>query len=88
MSDLPFEVGEKYFIRTITMNHIGRVKKVTKKFLILEDSSWIADSGRWHDALKNGTLDEVEPFIKDVFVGIGAIVDATPWDHELPQKQK
>ena len=27
-SDLPFEVGEKYYIRTVTHHQTGRVKKI------------------------------------------------------------
>lgn len=88
MSDTPFKIGKKYFIRTVTMHIICEIKETSKKFLVGKKASWIADSGRFHDALKSGALNEVEPFTDDVIIGVGAIVDATEWKHELPREQK
>lgn len=84
----PFEVGKAYLIRTVTHIDVGIVKSVGEKELVLEDASWVADTGRFHDALKSGTLDEVEPYIDDVILGRGAIIDATRWGHDLPREQK
>ena len=84
----PWEIGEKYFIRTVTMHLVGKLIAVTDKELVLENASWIADSGRFHDALKSGKFDEVEPFINDVIVNQTSVIDATIFDHELPQCQK
>jgi hypothetical protein len=43
----------------------------------LEDAAWIADTGRFADALKSGKFNEVEPFPDgQVIVGRGAIIDA------------
>jgi len=84
----PWEIGEKYFIRTVTMHLVGKLIAVTDKELLLENASWIADSGRFHDALKSGKFDEVEPFINDVIVNQTSVIDATIFDHELPQCQK
>jgi hypothetical protein len=82
------EVGKAYFIRTVTMHYTGRVKAVTASDIVLEDAAWVADSGRFSDALTKGTLSEIEPFPGTVVVGRGGFVDAAPWDHELPRKQK
>ena len=84
----PWKTGEKYFIRTVTMHLVGKLIAVTDKELLLENASWIADSGRFHDALKSGKFDEVEPFINDVIVNQTSVIDATIFDHELPQCQK
>lgn len=84
----PFTLGKTYFIRTVTMHLIGTLEWVGDKELVLSDASWIADSGRWHDALRTGELSEVEPFIDRVIVGRGAIVDCTQWRHSLPTKQQ
>ncbi len=81
-------VGKKYFIRTVTMHVSGRLLKVTDKELLLEGAAWIADSGRFHDALVSGSFSEVEPFVNPIGVGRGAIVDFTEWTHNLPNKQK
>lgn len=84
----PFEVGKAYFIRTCTYHFTGRIREITGGFLVLDDAAWIADSGRFADALKAGTLNEVEPMPDGTLVAIGAITDAAPWAHALPTNQK
>jgi len=84
---LPFEVGQCYFIRTITYHLVGRVASITGQFLKLEDASWVADSGRFMQAIKKGVLNEVEP-VGVAYVNAAAITDAFPWVHELPLEQK
>lgn len=76
----PFEIGKVYFIRTVTYHLTGRLKSVYKHELVLTEAAWIADSGRFADALKNEKFEEVEPFPsgRPVIVGRGAIIDATP----------
>jgi hypothetical protein len=85
----PWEIGKNYLIRTVTMIQTGRLVTVTQQELVLEDAAWIADTGRFADALKSCEFDEVEPFPSDrqVIVGRGAIVDAIQI-HELPRNQK
>lgn len=83
-----FEVGVSYFIRTVTMYLVGTIKNISGKEILMENAAWIADSGRFYDALKTGTLNEVEPFIQDVIVNRDCIVDATIWTHNLPLEQK
>lgn len=82
-----FVVGSSYFIRTVTYHQVGRVAAIDGPFLILEDASWVADSGRFMQAIKDGNLNEVEP-VGDAIVSVGSIVDAFPWVHELPKEQK
>ena len=86
-SELPFETGKSYFIRTVTYHLIGRVERIVGKFLVLKDASWIGDSGRFMNAIKEGKLNEVEP-VGDAFLNTDAIADAFPWVHELPKEQK
>lgn len=83
----PFSIGTAYIIRTVTHTYTGRLVWLSDKELVFDDASWIADSGRWMNAIKKGTLEEVEP-MGTVIVGRGAIVDATVWTHDLPTKQK
>lgn len=84
----PYQVGKNYFIRTVTHHYTGKLVKVTSKELVLEDAAWIADDGRFMNCLKDGAINEVEPYQDDVVIGRGAILDATLWRHELPRKQK
>jgi len=83
-----FVVGTQYLIRTVTMYYTGRLLAVTDSDLVLEDAAWVADTGRFHNALKTGELNEVEPFTDRVIVPRGGIIDATAWTHDLPRAQK
>src|SRR6185312_5220232 len=84
----PWQMGKSYFIRTVTMHLVGKLKFISNKELVLENASWIADSGRFHDALKSGEFSEIEPFINDLIINRESIVDATIWNHKLPSDQK
>lgn len=87
-STKPYTIGENYIIRTVTMIQLGRLEWVGDKELVLSSASWVADTGRFHDALKTGKLNEVEPFTNDVIVGRGSIIDASIWTHKLPKEQQ
>ncbi len=83
------ETGKSVFIRTVTNYYTGRIAaNPPKGFVLLEEAAWIADTGRFSAALKSGTLSEIEPFPGAVAVSLGAIVDISPWDHELPRAVK
>ena len=88
----PFEIGKNYFIRTVTMFYVGKLKAVYDDTLVLSEASWVAHSGRLHDALKSGlnsvSESEIEPFINDVLISRGALVDATVYNFPLPTTQK
>src|SRR3990167_4447110 len=79
------EVGKAYFFRTVTMHITGRVVAVTDFDVKLEDAAWIADSGRFYQALTDGTLNEVEPYPHGTCIALGSVVDYSVWNHELPQ---
>lgn len=87
-----FKVGEKYLIRTATMCLVGRIVSVDGLEILIQNASWVADTGRFYDMLKNGleNIDhsEIEPFIDDVIVGRLSLIDATPYKHKLPVNQK
>jgi len=80
-------VGHNFFFRTVTYHLIGKVVKKVGKFLQLETASWVADSGRFMDAIKKGTLNEVEP-VGTAFVNLESVTDMFPWKHKLPTEQK
>lgn len=84
----PFEVGRAYFIRTVTRYQVGRVASMSDKFVVLEDAAWIADTGRFSDALKSGEFSEVEPVQGQYRIAIGAIVDFVDWSGKLPLEKK
>ena len=80
-------VGQKLYIRTVTYHLVGKVEKLIGKFFQLKDASWVADSGRFMNAIKEGKLNEVEP-VGMAFVNIESVTDFFPWKHELPKEQK
>jgi len=85
--EMPFEIGKSYFIRTVTYHLVGRLDEIVSNMLVLSSASWVADSGCFMNAIRKGTLNEVEP-VGIVFVNMNAITDMFPWTHSLPEKQK
>ena len=84
----PWEIGKIYLIRTVTMIDTGRLLSVTDQELVLEDAAWIADTGRFADAVEKAEFGEVEPFPKGkVIIGRGSIIDAVEIK-QAPRSQK
>ena len=88
LTDFPYSVGEKIFIRTVTLYYTGQIKKICGQFVTLESAAWIPDTGRFYDFLKEGKANEVEPFVDDVSIPLGSIIDITKWGHKLLGSQK
>lgn len=85
----PYPVGENVFIRTVTHHYTGRLVAVGPQELVLQDAAWIADDGRFAEALRSGTLNEVEPFPDgNVVIGRGSVIDCCRWAHPLPRTTK
>jgi len=84
----PWKVGKAYLIRTVTMALTGNLKAVHDQELVLTDAAWIADTGRFADAVSKAEFGEVEPFPDgDVIVGRGSVIDATIIN-KVPRSQK
>ncbi len=80
-------IGHNFFFRTVTYHLVGKVTKRIGHFFQLENASWVADSGRFMQAIKNGELKEVEP-VGTAFVNLESVTDMFPWKHALPKEQK
>lgn len=87
ISTLDNLVGQKLFIRTVTYHMTGEVVKRMGAFIQLKDAAWIADSGKFSTAIKEGTLDEVE-YVGTMWVNLSSVVDFFPWKHSLPKTTK
>jgi hypothetical protein len=75
--DSAWEIGKVYLIRTVTMIDTGRLVAVTEHELVLEDAAWIADTGRFAQAVEKADFGEVEPFPSGkVIIGRGSVIDA------------
>ena len=79
-------IGKNVFVRAVTHYYTGRLIGRADGYLHLEDAAWVADTGRFAEALAKGTLSEVEPYPGDCYVSEGAIVDVSPWLHDLPRE--
>lgn len=88
VTDFPEPVGQCVFIRTVTMYYTGRIKKICGGYVTLEEAAWIPDCGRFYDFLHDGKGNEVEPFIDDVHIPEGSIIDVTKWRHKLLKDKK
>lgn len=87
-SEIPFEEGKSYLIRTVTLYYTGRVVDIKGKFIQLEEAAWIADTGRWADASKDGSFKEIEPFANDPWINTDSVIDAQEITYKLPTNQK
>ena len=85
-----WQVGQNYFLRTVTHHLTGTLIAVTDKELWLRDAAWIADDGRFTQAMASGSFFEVEPYPEgaEIPVGRGALIDGMLWPHALPRTQK
>uniref|UniRef100_A0A6M3L9G7 Uncharacterized protein n=1 Tax=viral metagenome TaxID=1070528 RepID=A0A6M3L9G7_9ZZZZ len=85
----PYVIGERYYIEQVTKYFTGRLVALTNRELILDQCAWIADTGRYTQAMATGNFNEVEPFPDGfVFVMRDAGVLIRPWSLILPRSQK
>lgn len=86
----PIPVGAKVFIRLVTHHYTGRVVSSTDREVVLVEASWIADDGRFMQAMAEGKFNEVEPYPVDMRVHINRDAECdwceVAWD--LPRSQK
>jgi len=93
-SEFPFQEKDKILIRTVTHYWLGAIKHIGPDYLTLENASWVADTGRFHEVLVKGVDDpdglqrrpEIEPAPGNPVVMRAAIVDICPWMHNLPSE--
>jgi hypothetical protein len=81
-------IGQNVIVRTVTYHYTGTLAARRDGYLTLNDAAWIADSGRWSEALRTGTLSEIEPYPGACYVSEAAIVDVSLWPHPLPRTTK
>src|SRR4051812_48675675 len=75
----PFEIGENYVVRTVTMIYTGKLVAVYPNEFVLVDAAWIPETERYMDFVANGKVKECEPFPDGhlVVIGRGGLMDAT-----------
>lgn len=86
----PWKIGSPYFIRTVTHHYTGKLVAVHAGEIVLTDAAWIADNGRFAQAVATGSFDEIEPYPDgaEVVIGRGSILDAVVVSFPVPRSQK
>lgn len=84
---LGLEVGKTYLIESVARMWVGRIASIDGPYTVtLTDASWVADTGRLHQFVREGptTQTEVEP------VGVVGVqwVAWIPWPHALPSEAR
>lgn len=89
LAEHAYPVGSAVFIRCVTHYYTGRLVRVTPGEIVLTDAAWIADTGRFGEALASGSLNDIEPYPDgEVIVSRGAVVDVSLWHSPLPREIK
>lgn len=88
-----WRVGATYLIRTVSYHYTGRFvgfNGPNNSEVCLEDAAWIADTGRFMQAVQDGVLGEVEPYPNGTIVAINrtSISDFCEVKWSPPRSQK
>ncbi len=86
-----YEVGARYYFRTISFNWIGTIMAVTATDILLDaGAACVFEEGhRYSQFLLVGPNNEseIEASVGKVVVNRSAIVDAAEWRHNIPATQ-
>lgn len=83
----PYPIGAKLLVRGAELYHVGRVAEVGEDFVRLRDASFVGYTELGPD-LEGGFQrpDEIKRcFRREARVHFSVLMDAFPWDHELPE---
>ncbi len=88
-----WRVGAVYLIRTVSYHYTGEFvgfNGPNNSEVVLKDAAWIADTGRFMQAVQDGTLSEVEPYPVNALVAVNraAIADYCEVKWPTPRSQK
>ena len=89
-----FKKDEKYYIQTIQYFYTGKFVEEKDGYIIIDNVSWVADSGRVSESLQRGldnvTNSEIEVFPKDklLYIKYDTITAFYKYDFDLPTKTK
>jgi hypothetical protein len=84
----PYQIGDYYMIRTVTMIFTGRLVAVFKDELLLTSCHWVAETARWNEFIAETKTNEHESYgNREVIVGRGSVIDACVLS-KLPEGNK
>ena len=84
-----YEIGKQYMFRTVTHIITGQLVEIYPDGLVVAHAAWIADTGRYMQAVATGDFKVVEPYPANtpVIVNFTAMIDAVEIP-KLPLTQK
>jgi hypothetical protein len=79
-------IGEQYFLGTIPWSYIGRLAQVKGQNLILKSCSRIGgeETDTFHEALKTGKFQNIEPFPPLISVAVPVTIIMTVFTVNFP----
>lgn len=80
------QVGQCYYVRTVTDHWVGRVVAIGPHSVALEECSWVADSGRLSEFIAKGETEQME--IEYVGDYTTKWLGFAPWPHKLFKESK
>lgn len=69
------QVGKLYHVRTVTYATMGELKEIDDHFLKFTRASWVADTGRFSEFVKDPSKVNENEFVGEIIVSRDAIVD-------------
>lgn len=88
---LCYDVGDRVLVQTPTFFYTGELLGIRFPFIYMLTCSWVADTGKFHVFLQEGSATEVEPYPQEeiVCVNIECIMAVSRWNPPtLPKKNK
>lgn len=88
--DTGVKIGKVYFIETLTKYYIGEVVEIDFSYIILNNWTWIPNTGRFNEFMKTGNPEENEPAPPGILKRIphDVITSIDDWPHPIPQEVK
>ena len=74
-SNHPYTIGAFYHVRTVTYATAGKLKAVYDKEMVFENASWVADTGRFNEYIKDTSNVKENEYIGEIIVNRDSIVD-------------
>jgi len=64
-----------YHVRTVTYATAGKLKAIYEKEMVFENASWVADTGRFSEYVKDTSKLSENEYVGEIIVNRDAIVD-------------
>lgn len=77
-------MDKPYLFSGVTYFTLGLIREMGGDWVLLDEASWVGETGGLADCIKNGTIGESEFLGDGIYVNMAACSDMIPWKHDLP----